>query len=1036
MFRFLRRSVVRHTLSWLGVFAFAITPAFPNNTAQSLPYNLATADPALVTTNDNWDSVPGIIGFRGDSIASSSGATDPQTVLVADDPGVIDVNANQTNPDTFTTGGVTEFTTAVGASPAGSRTIYALTGSGTARAPYLRFHFTTLGSANLNFSYTAVDLDGSTDNAISRIAVHYRTASTGAWVNLPDGFIADASAGPSLSGLRTTRTFSLPAAAANQAVLQIRIMTTDASGNDEWIGIENVSLTGSTGALPPSGTASASPSSIEINASTLLSVNVVPGTNPVASVVADLSSIGGSAAQAFSNQGSNLWTFNATATGTAGPKSLPVVITDNASLTGNATISLNVTNPPVSISAIQGPGNVSPFLGQTVTTSGVVTLVRLGRFYIQSPDAQTDANPLTSEGLLIQSTSSLPAAVQVGNLVSVTGTVDEYKPDNNNLTVTRILNPANISQVSTGNPLPTPVSLDSTSFAPNGGLFQLERFEGMRATLASLTVTTPTRGEFVTQASANGQDATLNGILYGVPTSTARPFREPGIAASTNPVPACDFAPCSIPVFDTNPETLRVDTFRLDQPNQGLTATTNATITNLTGVLTYENRYYTLLADNSTTATVNGNLSAAPAPAPTAGEITVAVWNMENFTAAATDLAKASLAIRDFLRLPDILATIEMNSPTALATLATTVNNDAVAAGLPNPNYQTRIVTPPNPGSQNIGFLVKGDVTILSATQQLASRTFLDPTDNTSDVTFDRPPLVLEAQATRAGKTIQFTVIGNHLLSLLDIDNENPSGFATVAARRRAKRKDQAEAMAQYLQQRLSANPSERIFMVGDFNAFEVNDGYVDVLNGIRGVPAAPGQAVATVADFLDATTLSNMLSALPANERYSFSFQGSAQTLDHILYTPNLQPRFSRAAYARVSADFPAQFSSVASRVERMSDHDAALFYLLAAEPIDSGIAFTRFGSVFNPTTQRSVTNLRVTNTTGTALSAPWQIVIPDPAANISLANGTGANLQGKYITVNTPLAPGATLTVQLQFSNPARAAFVYNPRFYSGAF
>jgi hypothetical protein len=242
--------------------------------------------------------------------------------------------------------------------------------------------------------------------------------------------------------------------------------------------------------------------------------------------------------------------------------------------------------------------------------------------------------------------------------------------------------------------------------------------------------------------------------------------------------------------------------------------------------------------------------------------------------------------------------------------------------------------------------------------------------------------------------------------------------------------------MQQYLQQRLTANPNEQIFMVGDFNAFEVNDGYVDVINGIRGVPAAPGQAVVTVADLLSATTLSNMLSEVPANQRYSFTFQGSAQTLDHILYTPNLQPRLSRAAFARVAADFPIQFEADANRVERMSDHDAALFYLLAAEPLNSGIAFTRFGSVFNPITQRSVTNLQITNNTGAALSAPWQIVVPDPAANVTLANATGSNLQGKYITVNTPLAAGASTTVQLQFSNPSRLGFVYNPRFYSGAF
>jgi len=37
---------------------------------------------------------------------------------------------------------------------------------------------------------------------------------------------------------------TLPAAADNQAQLQIRVITTNASGNDEWVGIDDISITG------------------------------------------------------------------------------------------------------------------------------------------------------------------------------------------------------------------------------------------------------------------------------------------------------------------------------------------------------------------------------------------------------------------------------------------------------------------------------------------------------------------------------------------------------------------------------------------------------------------------------------------------------------------------------------------------------------------------------------------------------------------------------------------------------------------------
>lgn len=1005
---------------------------FANSTAQSVPYSLATASDSWVTTNDDWSGAPGIEGFRGDNLTANTGA-DPQTILAADDTGVFDVNANLTNPDTFATGGVTEFNVSVGSSPTATRTIYALTGSGTADAPYLRFHFSTTGASSLNFSYTAVDLDGSLDNAIQQIAVHYRIGPSGAWTNLPDGYIADASQGPSLAGTRTTRSFALPSALNNQSLVQIRIMTSNAVGNDEWVGIENIALTGSSGPLPPSGTGIASPSSVQLGGAAFLSVNVTPGANPIASVTADLTSIGGSATQAFANQGGNLWTYNALVSGISGNKSIPVTITDTAALTATTNIALLVTAPPVPISAIQGTGTTSPLAGQLVSTSGVVTFTRLGRVYIQTPDALKDSDPNSSEGLLVQFTSGIPSAASVaGNLISITGTVDEYRPDNNNLTVTRILNPI-VSLVSTGNPLPAPVVLSSTSFIPNGGLFQAERFEGMRATVPSLTVTGATGSEFVVQGAANGtSDQSLNGIFYGVFPGTARPFREPGIAASTSPIPVCDQAPCNITTYDGNPENLRVDSFRLDSANRGIPVTAGATVSNITGVLTYENRYYTLLADNTQPASVSGNITATAAPAPSTGEVVVASWNMENYTGQATKLAKASNAIRNFLRFPDVLATIEMNQPAALAALATQVNTDAVAAGQPDPGYTTYIVTPPAAGSQNIGFLVKHGVTVVSATQVLASRTFVDPTDLSVDLTFDRPPLVLEATATRGTKTIAFTVIGNHLLSLLDIDADPDP----AARRRRAKRKDQAEAMAEFLQQRLTANPIENIILVGDFNAFEFNDGYVDLLNGIRGVPAASGQSVVTVNDNLSAATLENMLGLLPAPQRYSYSFQGSAQTLDHILFTPNLNNRIGRVAYPRLSADFPAQYASDATRVERMTDHDPAMIYLFGAEPITQGIEFQIHGNGYNPVRQQAVSILRIMNNTGKTLEAPWQIVIPDPAPSITLANPSGANLQGKYITVQESLAPGVSTTLQLRFHAPQKSSIQYTPKIFVGPF
>jgi predicted extracellular nuclease len=210
----------------------------------------------LITTNDDWSGVPSIQGFLGQDITTGTGA-DPQTLtadsLVAND---LDVVANQTNPG-ITNGGVAEFT---GASVGNNSTI-ALQGSGTADAPHIILYLDATGRQNITFSANIRDLDASADNAVMQVAVQYRTTPGGAWTNLPTAYIADATTGPSIATLVTAINVTLPAAANNASQLQIRIMTTNAAGNDEWVGIDDILVT--------SSPIAASPGSLAINDVTL-----------------------------------------------------------------------------------------------------------------------------------------------------------------------------------------------------------------------------------------------------------------------------------------------------------------------------------------------------------------------------------------------------------------------------------------------------------------------------------------------------------------------------------------------------------------------------------------------------------------------------------------------------------------------------------------------------------------------------------------------------------------------------------------------
>jgi len=201
------------------------------------------SDAGLITTDDSWANVPSIMGYRGDDITAATGV-DPQT-LTGDGTVVVDVTVNQANPNTFTTGGVAEFAIA--------NPTVALQGSGTADAPNLVIYLDASGRQNLRVQFNARDIDGSADNAIQSLAVQYRIGGTGTWINIPAGFIADATSGPSLATLVTAADVTLPGAANNQAQVEVRIITANAVGSDEWVGIDDIVVTSDPAVVPTPG---------------------------------------------------------------------------------------------------------------------------------------------------------------------------------------------------------------------------------------------------------------------------------------------------------------------------------------------------------------------------------------------------------------------------------------------------------------------------------------------------------------------------------------------------------------------------------------------------------------------------------------------------------------------------------------------------------------------------------------------------------------------------------------------------------------
>ena len=568
------------------------------------------------------------------------------------------------------------------------------------------------------------------------------------------------------------------------------------------------------------------------------------------------------------------------------------------------------------IHEIQGSGASSPLSEQDVITSGVVTGVKVNGFFLQTPDAEADANPNSSQGIFVF-TSATPA-VSVGNVLIARGTASEFFE----LTQIEASLPGDVNVTASNAALPSAITLTSQILDPAGPPDQLERFEGMRLIAPFLTSVAPT-DEF-------GEIAT---VLSGIP----RPIREPGIPVSdpVPPDPTTGVTDCCIPRFDENPERIVIDTEGLvGMPV--VTVTSHVAIGNVTGPLDFSFGAYKILP--ALPLSVGPNISGVAVPVPAAGEFTVGGFNIENFAGNDTRRRKAALAIRQLMQSPDVIGHIEILDLATLQSLADQVNADAVAASESNPAYQAVLIPAPplpggNPSTQNVGFLVKTSrVRVDAVSQELANETFVNPTNGQTETLHDRPPLVLRATVDPLGLNPRpVIVIVNHLRSFIDIGL-----VAGEGPRVRAKRTAQAESVAGLLQELQTTNPGIAIISVGDYNAYEFNDGYTDPIAILKGAPTPDDQMVVDASPDLVNPNFVNLTDALPLADRYSFIFEGTPQALDHVLVNTVANSYVQRYAIARGNSDFPAlpAFAEDVTRPERSSDHDMPVAYFRFPSP------------------------------------------------------------------------------------------------------
>ncbi len=549
---------------------------------------------------------------------------------------------------------------------------------------------------------------------------------------------------------------------------------------------------------------------------------------------------------------------------------------------------------------IQGNGLASPFAGQTVLTkNNVVTAVGADGFFIQDPTP--DADPETSEGLYVF-TGSAPAVV-LGDLVDVQGGVVEF------FNMTEMGGAVQVIKISSGNPLPAPAQLGPALPSPNPPqpATEMERFENMLVRIENGTVSGPTN-----QFGESSIVATPN-----------RPFREPGILYPGLP---------GLPVFDGNPEIFEIDN-GLGGPTIELAA--GSVVVLAEGPLAFSFGNYQIWP---TALEAVGTIEPTPVRPRAAGEFTVASQNLfrlfdttddpscDEETATAQQFAdrlnKFSLQVRTVLGSPDVLAVSEVENLSTLQALAAKILADD-----PSVSYTAYLEEGNDIGCIDVGFLVRDTVQVGSIAQFGKDDTF--EFNGATALLNDRPPLVLTGSYTGNGVAFPITVIAIHQRSLSGIE-----GASANAQRVREKRHQQALRLSQFIQQLQTGTPGLRLVAIGDFNAFQFTDGYVDVMGQVTGNPD-PAGALIPATDEVN-PDLTNQTFNEPVDQRYSFVFDGSAQALDHGVTSQGLAPFMRGAEHSRGNSDAPFGFDADPATPLRSADHDGLALFIMSDADAD----------------------------------------------------------------------------------------------------
>ncbi|MEO3861473.1 endonuclease/exonuclease/phosphatase family protein [Acrocarpospora sp. B8E8] len=576
----------------------------------------------------------------------------------------------------------------------------------------------------------------------------------------------------------------------------------------------------------------------------------------------------------------------------------------------------------VRIHDIQGAGRISPIVGQNVTNvPGIVTAVRTTGnargYWMQDPSA--DADPLTSEGIFVFMGSTSPTVVS-GDSVLASGRVTEFRPAAGSQALTELGGTITTTKLTSGNALPAAIpvafpdaytksgALEAQPLEPSSYVLDwLEIHEGMRVTIAQDTrLVSPVNTEFdeLWVTLKPGQNPTpRGGAVY-------KGYDDPNsgriMLLALNGAPAA---------------------------NVGSTLAAGST-----GVVDYQSFGGYVIQATELGAITEGTLKRQKVlPPKKQGDLSVATYNVENlaFTNPDAKFARLAEAIVTNLGKPDIVALEEIQDNNGATNNGVVAADQTiakfiaaiVAAG--GPTYDWRSINPNDgtdggePGGNirqvflfnpaRVTFVDRpgGDantaVTVLRerpTSNQIflsASPGRINPTSTAWNTS--RKPLVGEF---RYDGDKQLFVIANHFNSK---GGDHPLSAAVQPPNRTSEvqRLQQAGEVRDFVQDLVTKSAGRaEVVVLGDLNDYQ----FSPVLETLT----------------VGGTLLKTLIDTLPADERYSYVFDGNSQVLDHILVSPAIK------GYSYGVVHINAEFS------DQASDHDPQIVRILTgcnSEPL-----------------------------------------------------------------------------------------------------